>query len=217
MVTLVLRGLPRYGLDIETDTSAGGLDPGRAGVVAVAVSGERRDHVLRGPERDVLIALDRVLARLRPGILVTWNGAGFDLPFLDDRARHHGVRLGLRLVADASIVRHREPLPGHDGAYRASWHRHRHLDAYLAYRTLLEGSELSCALKATARRAGMAPVEVDVARLHLLPAAAVERYVASDARTARLLAERRWTEVEAFIDGPPGAELRARSARRAAG
>lgn len=195
-----MASLARYGLDIETDTSAGGLDPSVAAVVAVAVAGADGEEVITGPEPHLLAALDRLLAGLPPGILVTWNGAGFDLPFLADRAARAGVPLGLRMVWDPTIVRHREPLPGHAGAYRATWYGHAHLDAYLAYRELLAGTELSCSLKATARRAGMTPLEVDVARLHDLPRAQVVRYVASDALTARLLAEARWPEMEPFVD-----------------
>lgn len=200
----MIHRLPRYGLDIETDTSAGGLDPRRAGVVAVAISSPSGEQVITGPEAQLLRTVDRVVEALEPGILVTWNGAGFDLPFLADRAAGCGVVLGLRLQADPTIVRHRDPLAGHAGAYRASWHRHLHLDAYLAYRALLAGSELSCSLKATARRAGLAPIEVDVTRLHQLPRSQLVRYVASDALTARLLAEARWAEMEGFVDRSPG-------------
>jgi len=203
-VILVTGPLPHYGLDIETDTAAGGLDPSRAAVVAVALSGPGGERVITGPEGRLLRTVDRAVARLEPGILVTWNGAGFDLPFLADRARRIGVRLGLRLWADPTIVRHRDPLAGHPWSYRASWHAHRHLDAYLAYRSLLAGTELSCSLKATARRAGMRPVEVDVGRLHCLPRGELVRYVASDARTTRLLAEARWAEVAGFVDRVAG-------------
>jgi DNA polymerase elongation subunit (family B) len=128
---------PIYGLDIETDTSVNGLDPAVGGIVTVALSSPSGDEVFDGPEIDMLAAVDARLAGLAPGVLATWNGAFFDLPFLADRAAYHGVALGLRLTL------------------------------------------------------GLTPVEVDRARIHDLAPDALAAYVASDARLARLLTERR--------------------------
>ena len=181
-----------YGLDIETDTTINGLDPAVGGIVTVALSGPDGDEVFDGPEGDMLGAVDARLAGLEPGVLATWNGAFFDLPFLADRAAHHGIVLGLRLTLDPRIASRRDPLPGHSGAYRACWHGHRHIDAYQLYRSDV-GRVLgvSCSLKAIARLVGLTPVEVDRARIHDLAPDALAAYVASDARLARLLAERR--------------------------
>ena len=183
---------PVYGLDIETDTTVDGLDPAVGAIVTVALSGPDGDAVFDGPEASMLIAVDARLAALPPGVLATWNGAHFDLPFLADRAAHHGVALGLRLTLDPRIPSRRDPLPGHDGAYRAWWHGHRHVDAYQLYRSDV-GSVLgiSCSLKTIARLVGLAPIEVDRARIHDLTPEALAAYVVSDARLARLLAERR--------------------------
>lgn len=196
---------PCYGLDIETDTATGGLDPAVTRVLAVAVAGPEGEVVFAGPEAGLLRALDASLSAAPAGVVVTWNGAAFDLPFLADRARRAGVVLGLELVLDPSIVRHRAPLAGHLGAYRATWHAHRHLDAYRAYRGLSAGTELSCGLKAVARRAGLAPVEVDASAVHRLSRSALTRYVASDASLARVLAESRWAEMVPHLDpaAPP--------------
>jgi DNA polymerase elongation subunit (family B) len=183
---------PVYGLDIETDTSVNGLDPAVGGIVTVALSSPDGDEVFDGPEVDMLAAVDARLAGLEPGVLATWNGAFFDLPFLADRAAHHGVALGLRLTLDPRIASRRDPLPGHPGAYRACWHGHRHIDAYQLYRSDV-GRVLgvSCSLKAIARLVGLTPIEVDRARIHALAPDALAAYVASDARLARLLTERR--------------------------
>lgn len=183
---------PVYGLDIETDTSVDGLDPGVGAIVTVALSSAGDDEVFDGPETAMLAAVDARLASLPPGVLATWNGAFFDLPFLADRAAHHGVELGLRLTLDPRIPSRREPLPGHRGAYRARWHGHHHLDAYQLYRADV-GPVLgiSCSLKVIARLVGLAPVEVDRARIHDLSPGALAAYVTSDARLTRLLAERR--------------------------
>ena len=79
--------VPLYGLDIETDTTVDGLDPSHGGVVAVGLATPEGDEVFLGDEADILTRLDRRLAELAPGVLVTWNGGSFDLPFLAARAR----------------------------------------------------------------------------------------------------------------------------------
>lgn len=194
-----------YGFDIETDTAAGGLDPRVAGIVAVGLSSEDGEVVFTGSEAGVLIALDDHLAACPPGVIVTWNGSGFDLPFVAHRAWRAGVTLGLVLRPGPPRPHRprRAPGPGPPlvptPTYLGSWHHHRHLDAYRAYRGLTD-PEVSCALKAVARNAGLNPVEVDTAAIHALPLALLRRYVASDATVTRRLAERRWSEMGPFVD-----------------
>jgi DNA polymerase elongation subunit (family B) len=194
-----------YGLDIETDTGAGGLDPGCAEVLAAAVAGEGWTMVFTGPEPALLRSLDAFLAELPRGVIVTWNGAAFDLPFLSDRAAHCGISTGLRLRLDPTIARRHPPLAGHRGAYRARWYGHRHLDAYRAHRALHPEPELACSLKAVAERAGLEAVAVDRSRVHELPAEDLRRYVESDARLALCLARLCWEDSMAFAD--PDLEL----------
>jgi hypothetical protein len=192
---------PLYGLDIETDTSVDGLDPGCSPIVAVALSTATGDHVFDGSERETLTQLDAVLRALPPGIVVTWNGSAFDLPFLDRRAASSGVRLGLELSLDPRISMRSDPLPGMLGAYRARWYDHRHLDGYRLYRAdvgRLLG--LSCGLKPMARLVGLATIEVDRAELHRLSDEQVRDYVASDARVARQLVMRRMPVAARFAD-----------------
>jgi len=191
--------LPLYGLDIETDTSCGGLDPRLGGIVAVAVSTPSRTLVLTGAERDMLVSLDRLLGRLAPGVVITWHGAGFDLPFLADRAARAGIRLGLALQLDEAIDV-RRPLPGHGGAYRARWGAHTHLDAYQLFRDVGRAVLLSCSLKSMARFFKLEPVEVDRARIHDLADDDLSAYVASDADLTRQLAALRWHAAGPFID-----------------
>ena len=178
--------LPLYGLDIETDTSVDGLDPAVSPVVAVAVATPDRDHVLLGDESSILTRTDQLLASLPPGVVVTWNGAGFDLPFLAHRAGVVGVELGLELW--------QEPLMAFEPeAFRGRWHHHDHLDGYRLYRADVgRGLGLPCGLKPLARLVGLTPVEVERDRLHLLHQDQVRDYVASDARMARQLVLRRW-------------------------
>jgi uncharacterized protein YprB with RNaseH-like and TPR domain len=192
---------PLYGLDIETDTSVDGLDPAASPVVAVALSTGEGDEVFTGGEAEVLRRLDGRLRALPDGVVATWNGGAFDLPFLADRAAASATTLGLRLTPDPWVRPSHDPLPGHAGAYRATWYAHRHLDVYRAYqadvgRTL----GVSCALKSIARVVGLRAVEVDRERIHELAAAELDAYVASDARLTRLLAVRRWPGIAACVD-----------------
>ena len=137
-----------YGLDIETDTTVDGLDPDVAAVVTVALSDNGRDEVFTGDETSILLELDALLSDLEPGIIATWNGAAFDLPFLADRAARNGLPLGLRLRPDPKIRLDHEPLPGHECAYRARWHRHGHVDAYRLYLADVGPAlRVSCSLK----------------------------------------------------------------------
>jgi uncharacterized protein YprB with RNaseH-like and TPR domain len=210
-VRVVGRAAPLlYGLDIETDTSDNGLDPTVAPIVAIALSTEREgDAVLTGREDAVLRLVDDALGELEPGVLVTWNGGAFDLPFLADRARRHGLELGLELHWDPAASRPgRAPLPGHIGTYAARWWGHQHLDAYRAWRSLTADPDESCALKAVARREGLDAVEVDCERLHEVPLNTLRRYVHSDACLARTLARLRWDDLRRHVDRlPTGGQL----------
>jgi hypothetical protein len=106
-------------------------------------------------------------------------------------------------VPDPTVVLHHGPLAGHAGAYRASWYGHHHVDAYRVYRSDVgRVLRVSCSLKSIARVVGLTPVEVDRERIHELPASVLDAYVASDARLARLLAERRWPGAARSVDLP---------------
>lgn len=196
--------LPLYGLDIETDTTVDGLDPARAAVVAVGLATPDGDEVFLGPEAELLARVDRRLAQLSDGVLVTWNGASFDLPFLAARSAATGTRLDLRLwTHDEPGAAGSDPWPPPPDGFGASWGRHGHLDGYRAYRADVRRSlGLSCGLKAMARLVGMAPVEVDYERLHELDEHDLAAYVASDARLACRLVQRRLPAVLAAVDRP---------------
>lgn len=201
MPAIISRRPVVYGLDIETDTTVDGLDSEVAPVVTVALSHDAYDEVFSGEEATILHDVDERLAELAPGVIATWNGAAFDLPFLADRAAMLGVTTGLRLQLDPSIRMHHQPLPGHRGAYRARWHRHGHIDAYRLYRgDVGPALRVSCSLKSIARLVGLAPLQVDRTRIHDLSREVLHAYAASDARLARVLTERRWGTASRFVD-----------------
>jgi len=197
---------PLYGLDIETDTTVDGLDPEVGRVLAVAVAGDDGVEVVAGDDEAALLArLDAALAGRPTGVLVTWNGARFDLPYLASRAARLGVPLGLQLEVDPTRRSHHAPLPGHAGSYRARWHAHAHLDVYRSYQAdVAPVLRMPCSLKSVARLVGLAPVEVDTARVHTLTPGALGAYVASDAACTRELALRRWPTAAAAVDALAG-------------
>ncbi len=207
-------GTAVYGLDIETDTSVNGLDPLLARVVAVAVAGPGGVTIFDDAVEALLLdRLDWHLASIEPGVIATWNGANFDLPFLHLRAARHGVDLGLRLRPDPGLPLPREPLPGQGHTNRASWHSHAHLDAYRLYRAdVVPALGVSGGLKSIAQLCGLAPIQTDASRLHELTRSEIRAYVSSDARCTRELVLRRWPTARHAIDR--GAEPRAGAAHR---
>jgi len=113
---------------------------------------------------------------LPAGVVITWNGTHFDLPFIARRAEILGVKMGLA-----------------DPGGQAHWHGHIHLDGYLLYRPDVGDSvKLSCGLKPLAKFVGLPVIEVDRSRIHELSVDECRAYVASDAHLARAMVLRRW-------------------------
>ena len=194
---------PIVAIDIETETSPchvppleccsrRGLDPSVTPITAVGVSTAGKDRVLladdNASEAQLLRDLDALMAA-STGTLVTWNGAVFDLPFLADRYKLHGLSTGLQLVADPNLPVKYSPTPGHAGGYQATWYDLRHLDIMKEFKDTARQLGVSWSLKPLAIALGHEPVEVDRRAMHLLSASELEEYVASDARITRLLAE----------------------------
>ena len=198
---------PVYGLDIETDTATDGLDPQVGRILCIGISGSGGELVLaHHDEAAMLEDLDGWLADMTPGVLATWNGSAFDLPYLATRAHLLDVAVGLELELDPAMVLRQGPLPGHDGAYRATWHEHTHLDAYRVFRSDVGRTfGLSCSLKSVAGLVGLEPVDEDASRVHELSRDDRHAYVASDARCTRELVLRRWATAAGAVDRMAGA------------
>ena len=188
-----------YGLDIETDTRHDGADPAVAAVRTVALSCRRHDEVFTGDEATLLTDLNDRLASLPHGIVATWNGSTFDLPFIADRARLLGVRLDLRLCMDRRLTLGRTPLPGHAGAYRGAWGGHGHVDTFRLY-GLNSASPVWTSLRTIGRVLGLAPHTGPSDRTLDLANEALHAHAASDARLARVLAERRASAAMRIVD-----------------
>lgn len=183
---------PLVALDIETDTSGGGgLDPVRAGIVALALAfSDASSQVFADTDEAVLLTRASHVLRRRAGLLVTWNGGGFDLPFIVARARILGLDLGLATVFDPDIVVKYPPSPGLGGPVRGRWASMSHVDIAPLYRNIATDLSVSWNLKAVARAFGLTPVEVDRTHVHELTAAELDAYVMSDALVTLDLAAR---------------------------
>lgn len=168
------------------------------------MSGAETDFVLDSPdEATMLIELDTLLAGLGNGVLVTWNGSGFDLPFIARRAQLLDVPLGLSIWHDPTLSGRRNQLPHQRERVRGRWHELGHIDGYLVYRSDVgRVLPVSCGLKPLARLVGLPLIEVDRTAIHLLSESERRAYVASDAMLARILVERR-ADARRWIDQPP--------------
>ena len=202
-----------YGLDIETGYASDEAalseaetphlaDPSQTVTTRVVLSTAAGDEVFDGDEIELLTALDTKLARLAPGIVATWNGSGFDLPYLADRAGICGVRLGLHLAADRRIRTRSETLPGHGCTYRAAWYDHRHLDAALLYRSgrrpLIDVDELLRAIRLPVRiRNTTGPADLPGEEL---THDAAHAFATNDARLVRSMVEARLPSVSRHVD-----------------
>ncbi len=177
----MIRNLPPvYGLDIAVDADSVPVAAPRTTVTDVALSVGSLCHRWNGHEADALDALADQLARLEPGVVVTWNGSLLVLPLLGYRAVSHGVDLGLRL-------RDGEPWgqqPLIEGMYlpaEGSIGAHRHLDL----RRLYAGD----------RRFGRQG-ESDLP----WPDDLCDHDPRTDARLLRSMAQRRWSRALRHID-----------------
>ena len=142
-------------------------------------------------EMQLLQTLASVLAnRAREATcLTTWNGSVFDLPFIIDReaatSSVHHLRTMLQLAYDPKVWVKYDPLPGHEGGYRAriiaGGATLDHLDVAPVARPFADEHGIKCSLKPVGRALGFDPIEVDASKMHLLSDAERAAYVGSDA------------------------------------
>lgn len=222
-----------YGFDIETDTTPivgpdgqpgynPGLDPLRGSVteIVLATSDPATSGVLdiatHLSEGQMLLALDEVLDAIEPGLLATWGGGNFDIPFLHTRAQAHLADIGpigLRPTHQDGLSPKYDPIAGHgplfpgldgrlghSGVYTCVWERidpdgspgvpHQHLDVAHAYRAFAAEHGIKWGLKPVCQYLGIEMIEVDREEMHLLTPAEREAYVLSDGNGTRRLALR---------------------------
>lgn len=186
---------PVYGVDIET--APPGLDPRVAQITAIAAAGPNGVFVATSDTPDTEFAMidgfTGWLAQQPQGIVATWNGSAFDLPYIVDRALvsddHYDTYGPIRLAPSADRPAKYDPLPGHAGGYLAAVSGHDHVDIAHPYRPIVEDAGVKWSLKPTARHAGLDPVDPpDRANAGVLPVTDRIAYVLSDATITRDLA-----------------------------
>ena len=173
-------------------TALYGLDPAVAAVTAVAVASTAGPVVFTGAEHRILADLAGWLADpdVTPGVVVTWNGSAFDLPFLASRAAAAGVGLPLRLCPDPAFPLKYPPAVGWPHAVRATIGPHGHCDLMPLWRPWADQRGVGAGLKDVAAAVGIPMIEVDRTRIHALTAGELAAYVASDAVGTLALARR---------------------------
>lgn len=174
--------------DIETDNSAGsGLDPAGGQITEVVLANSLDTVILAGDEQFILQGLADYLNDRPPGeVLVDWNGAGFDNPFLAVRGAMHAEHLegwGLS-VEDVGPAGNHYVCAGFEYPQAATWTRpdggqHHDVDAMQLLKTSpLRGRNLR--LKDNVRRFGADPIELDRTRLYEYTPQERAAYAASD-------------------------------------
>lgn len=176
------------GFDIETT----GLNPEDSRVVAAALVGHDFETVLVDlDEPSLLNQLETEVSRLpRFATLLTWNGEGFDIPFLSHRMRISGIATSLRARSRGFTGKYDLPL------FEAEWGEHDHIDISYFYRGVADDLGIPWSLKPVARALGLRPIEVDRNgdSIAALDSRSLAAYVASDARVTVNLASRLFSE-----------------------
>lgn len=179
--------VPVYGFDIETDTRIDGRNPHVAAVITAAVADLSGPVVVAaGDEASILRAVNEAFAALPPGIVVTWNGAGFDLPFWLVRCAAHGIDPGWAVAPVPGESKY-EPLPGMAARYGGRIAGHRHTDIAWPHQATAARLGVAWSLKPLAHALGIDAVVAERERAGELSRHELVTYCASDAHvTARL-------------------------------
>ena len=173
-----------YALDIETT----GLYWPTATVTTFAVYGDGVATVYESPyEGLVLDQLERTLASLPPGVVVTWTGSTFDGPFLAKRSDELlGRERSFHLKPNHLITPKYAPQPGfapigHDPVFKAAHGTHEHLDiAYGYWQQWAKDNDVHWSLKDVANAMGIEAIRVNRAQMDSLSVPERMRYCLSD-------------------------------------
>lgn len=199
--------LSSYAADIETDTNEQadgqryGLEPLKSGITEIAFSCDTSVMSEGGTvfatddgmaEADVIIGFDQMLYELDPGVLFTWNGSFFDLPFILTRSEILGITQHMHLHAQPGLKPKYTPTAPHTGGYSATWGTkgvmpHQHFDIMRAYERAAKLLDAKWSLKPVAEAYGLEMINVDRERMDLLTPAERRAYALSDSSGTRKL------------------------------
>lgn len=180
---------PIYGFDLVTDAAGESIDALTNRVVAIGLSTDFGDEYYDGPEDEVIQMVDTRLSMLPAGILTCWQGSVVALPFLSCRAEMLGVDMAMTLHEDRRVDA-TSPIAGILHPWLVSWHDHRHLDLQRVYST--EGRR-RLSLRGRVNPESMIPAYDPLAA----------RNPQRDAKLARTLATRRWSQARRLVDQVP--------------
>jgi len=183
---------PLYAFDIETT----GLDWRKNRITTFAIYGEGVAIVEEDEELALLDKMHDAFAALPCGIVVTWNGAVFDGPFVYSRVREWTPDADWPLLMeDSSIKPKYEPQPGfrqigyHPFFPAADGLLHRHSDiAYGYWRSWADARGCRHSLKPVAKANGIDVIEVDREHMESLSTEERKAYCLSDVRATYELA-----------------------------
>lgn len=190
-----------YALDIETE----GLDPTVERVISIAIAAEAESVVFDSSIESTLF--DDLLHWLhnpaRGGTLVTWNGCGFDWPYLYTRAVALGKTEFLEALTMTPSDQRRppyKPLNGHSGGYAVQFAGYDHIDVMRPWKPWSLERGISNALKVVARANGIDVIEVDRTNMAALSRQELVAYNISDVDATLTLAKRLGSDIEQFRD-----------------
>lgn len=133
---------------------------------------------------------------LGPQLVVTWNGAFFDVSVTVDRARTNGLDLAddLQMHVTANdgsdtfhpVVNKYPVMEGHTHPYELVWAGHPHVDLMQVFQDVT-GRQASLKPTSTAQL-DLTPIQVDYERMHELSLRQLAEYTASDVMITRQLA-----------------------------
>ena len=162
-----------WALDIETDVTAdpydpdipAGLDPRAGRITSVSWGSKDIAVVMVGPEVKILTELAVWLHHISYGDRVfTWNGGGFDWPYIAHRMRHHDLVVPFTLLpwGDERPPKY-DPLPTSGGTARVEFPRGgKHVDLAWCYKQWCEEREnVRWSLKSVALKLGIPAIVPD--------------------------------------------------------
>ena len=202
-----------YALDFETNTKppGDGLDPTNPATFITSAAVYYGPLLPDSDEPEGIISFvdpieTRLLITLRdffespwtkPGAIVTWNGAAFDIPFLISRAERCQVPL---FQFDARVTEERKPkykaLKGHLVGYAFQWKKHTHADIWTAFNEIAANAGIKAGLKPVSEYLGLNPIKVDASKMELLTLLENAAYNSSDVHVTFKLAQM----MDAFYD-----------------
>lgn len=191
-----------YALDIETH----GLDPNEAAVVSIAVASPEESVVFDSKNEATLFG-DTLAWFANPhrtrGTIVTWNGAGFDWPYLQTRAQLLGMHeflAALTLVPSDKRMPPYKPIEGHNGGYLVAFAGYDHVDVMRPWKPWSKERNISNALKVVAKANGIDVIEVDRTKIAELSRQELIAYNISDVDATLILAEKLGADLEIWRD-----------------